>query len=56
MTVTHVGSTKQYSQSWDNIFPGKPSKGKAATAKKAAPKSKPAKPGKKPASAKAKKR
>jgi len=31
MTVTHVGSTKKYSASWENIFQGKSGKAKAAT-------------------------
>ena len=58
MTVTHVGSTKKYSSSWENIFQGKSGKTKATaenataktsnkaakkTAKPAAKKAKPAK-------------
>ncbi len=52
MTVTHVGSTKKYSTSWENIFQGK--RGRSA-AKPAAGK-KTAKAPKKSARAKAKKR
>ncbi|HEY2838717.1 MAG TPA: hypothetical protein VGJ26_06200 [Pirellulales bacterium] len=38
MTVTHVGSTKKYSQSWDNIFQGKSAKSGKAGSKPAAAK------------------
>lgn len=40
MTITNVGSTKRYSEGWDNIFSGK--KG-AKPAKPAAKKKSPAK-------------
>lgn len=55
MTVTHVGSTKKYSASWDNIFQGKSGKTKAAAGKAAAqPSKKAAKKSGKPAAKKAK--
>jgi hypothetical protein len=48
MTVTHVGSTKKYSASWENIFQGKSGKAKPAAEKATA------KPGKKAAKKSAK--
>jgi hypothetical protein len=56
MTVTHVGSTKKYSASWDNIFQGKSSKAKPAAGKAVAAKQskKAAKKSAKPAAKKAK--
>jgi hypothetical protein len=56
MTVTHVGSTKKYSASWDNIFQGKSGKSKSAAEKTPAakPSKKAAKKSAKPAAKKAK--
>jgi hypothetical protein len=56
MSVTRVGTTKQYSDNWENIFGGangrtatkkQPKSGASKSAKKKAPKTKARKPGKK---------